>query len=375
MRIAQIAPVTVKIPPSKYGGTERVIHALTEELVSRGHEVTLFASGDSTTSARLVSVTKRAVSSILPKKENEKVFDIYAPTVLNVLNIGQAYRMQDEFDIIHDHTVQNFPMSVPLADAAHTPVVATLHGAFTESNCKLFESYSRPNYVSISYAQRKNGANIKYVGNVYNGLSMEAYPFKASHKGYLLYIGRISLEKGVHFAIQTAKALQMPLIIAGPPDSNYKSYIKKTIVPQLTDTIRWIGEVNEKERNKLMSNAFAVLHPVIWPEPFGLTIIESMACGAPVIGFKKGSISELIKNGVSGYVVKNVEEMIGAVKRVSVINRAECRRYALQNFSASRMAQGYEEIYEKTLAQQTRREQFVIRQVLQKSRVPHYKDI
>lgn len=351
MKIAQIAPVNIKIPPDKYGGTERVISALTEELVKRGHQVTLFASGDSQTSAKLVSICPRELPPRVIYEEKDKVYDIYEHTAWNVMNIALAYRMQDQFDVIHDHTAQNFPMSLALANVAKKPVVITLHGAFTKSTIALYTFFKNPYYVSISHAQSQFAPNINYIGNVYHGLNMVHYPFSANPDSYLLYVGRISPEKGVHHAIHVAKRIGRPLIIAGGQDMNYKNYISTAIQPHLSKMIRWIGEVDESTRNELMSKAYCTLHPITWPEPFGLTIIESMACGSPVVGFSIGSIPELIQNGKTGFVVNSVSEMVEAVKKIPSIDRSYCRSYALKRFTVEKMVDEYEKIYIKAQKQ------------------------
>lgn len=349
MRIAQIAPLGLSLPPKKYGGTERVIATLTEELVRRGHEVTLFASGDSKTSAYLHSVCPEALPARDEYEQKNKVFDIYQHTAMNVLNISTAYRMQDEFDIIHDHTAQNYPVSLALAEYSRVPVVITLHGAFTRSTTSMFTFFTKPYYVSISKAQVQSTPLINHAGTVYHGLEMEHYPFGRVSEGYLLYVGRISVEKGVHHAISVADALDLPLIIAGSPDLNYKNYMETAILPHLSDKILWIGEVDEKRRNKLMSKALCLLHPITWSEPFGLTMIEAMACGTPVVAFNRGSVSEVVKDRVSGYVVDTLPEMIEAVKKVPLLSRRVTRDYALTQFTPRKMVDGYERIYRRVL--------------------------
>ncbi len=337
MKIAQIAPIAERVPPKRYGGTERVVYALTEELVKRGHEVTLFASGDSQTSAKLESVYPRAL-------REAKFKDIYGTNDLTMLHIGQAYELQDEFDIIHDHQA---PLSLPTANLASTPVVATMHGPFTSENRRSFEMLRSPHIVTVSQSQLYPLPNINHAGTVYNGLSMEDYPFSNEHDGYLLYVGRISIEKGVHYAVDVAQALDMRLIIAAKVEVSDRPYFKEYIEPRLSDRIQWIGEVDETERNKLMSRAKAFLHPVVFREPFGLTLIEAMACGCPVIAFNKGAIPELIKTGVTGYVVEDVEGMMDALHNIESISRAACREHALTNFSAKKMTDGYEAVYKK----------------------------
>lgn len=340
MKIAQIAPIIERVPPKKYGGTERVVYALTEELVKRGHKVTLFASGDSLTSAELVSVYPKAL-------REAKIKDLYGLNVYTVMNIGLAYSRQNEFDIIHDH---NGHLSLPTANIAKTPVVMTLHGAFSPENKRLFETLNRLHYVSISHAQAQSAPKLNYAGNVYNGLYMEHYPFGEEDAGYLLFVGRISMEKGVHVAIDVAEYLNLPLIIAAKLESVDLPYFNEYIGPRLSETVKWIGEVDENERNRLMSKALCTLHPITWKEPFGLTMIEAMACGSPVVGMNKGSVPEIIKDGISGFVVNDTDEMIEAVSRIKTIDRAQCRTYALENFGAVNMADGYERVYREILS-------------------------
>ncbi len=337
MKIAQIAPIVERVPPKTYGGTERVVHALTEELVARGHEVTLFASGDSISSAKIESVYPRSL-------REAKLPDLYGANPWTLLNIGLAYELQDEFDIIHDHMM---PLSLPAANIANVPVVGTMHGAFTASNRRLFQSLRSPNIVSISQAQVFSAPNINHAATIYNGLPMEHYPFSDTHEGYLLYVGRLSLEKGVHHAIEAAEQLDMPLILAAKLDPIDQAYFKAYVEPRLSNRVQWVGEVNEEERNKLMSKAKCFLHPVTWREPFGLTLIEAAATGCPVVAFNRGSIPEIIKTGVTGYVVEDIESMIDAVEGIDTISRAACREHALSNFSAKRMADNYEELYKK----------------------------
>lgn len=339
MKIAQIAPLVERIPPKKYGGTERVVHALTEELVKLGHEVTLFASGDSLVSAKLVSVYPRAL-------REAKIKDIYGTNTFSMLNIGAAYQNQEQFDIIHDHCGV---LSLPTANIAKTPVVMTMHGAFTPENRVMYQTLLNPYQVTISRAQGYAVPKLHHAGTVYNGLPMAQYPFSLEHDGYLLFVGRISMEKGVHHAIEAAKTLDLPLIIAAKLDDVDQPYYRYYVEPHLSERIRWIGEVDEAERNRLMSRAMCFLHPVTWREPFGLTMIEALACGCPVIAFNKGSVPEIIKNGETGFVVEDVEGMIDAVQNIAAIDRAACREHALTNFSAEKMAEGYVEIYDKIL--------------------------
>ncbi len=340
MRIAQISPIAERVPPKKYGGTERVVSALTEELVKRGHEVTLFASGDSITKAKLESVYPRGL-------REAHLRDLYGVNHWTLLTLGLAYELQDDFDIIHDHIG---PISLPTANITSTPVVVTMHGAFNAENRRLFQQLRSPNIVTISQSQLYPVPNINHIGTVYNGLNMQHYPFGAVPDSYLLFVGRISMEKGTHLAIEAAQQLDMPLIIAAKLEKEDQLYFREYVEPRLSDRIKWVGEVDEEERNRLMSQAKCLLHPVTWREPFGLVIIEAMACGCPVVGFNRGSIPELIETGVTGYVVEDIEGMIDAVNSIDTIERAVCREYALQNFSAERMTDGYEAIYKKLLS-------------------------
>lgn len=335
MRIAQLAPLIERIPPKKYGGTERVVHALTEELVKRGHEVTLFASGDSETSATLKSAYPISLREAAIK-------DVYGSNIWSLLNVGSAFAMQDDFDIIHDHVGS---LTLPTAHIARTPVVTTMHGPFTRTMRTLYRAMHNVHVVSISNAQRNPAPELNYAATVYNGLPMDHYPFSDTHDGYLLFVGRISMEKGVHLAVRAAQDLNMRLIIAAKLDKPDHAYFKEYVEPYLTKRIQWIGEVNEEERNELYRKAYAFLHPITWPEPFGLVLIEAMACGCPVIAMGKGSIPEIVQDGKTGFVVHEYEEMLDAIGQIDKIDRAHCRDYARTAFSASTMASAYEKVY------------------------------
>lgn len=336
MRIAQIAPIVERVPPKKYGGTERVVHALTEELVRRGHDVTLFASGDSITGARLASVYPRAM------REARLTDGSYDPSMWHHLHIGAAYDRAREFDIIHDHTV---PASLPVAQLSPTPVLATMHTPFSVHNRMIFEALRRPHIVSISHAQTAGMPAFNHAGMVYNGLAMDDYPFLENHDDFLLFVGSLWMDKGAHIAIQVAQELDMRLIIAAKLDHSQEPYFSEYIAPHLTDRIQWIGEVDQEERNALISEAKCFLHPALWREPFGLVMIEAMACGTPVIAFNRGSIPEIVENGVTGFAVNDLDGMINAVASIDTINRAACRARVLQRFNEKRMVDGYEALY------------------------------
>lgn len=341
LKIAQIAPLVESVPPQKYGGTERVVWTLCEELVKRGHDVTLFASGDSKVSAKLISVYPTNLRAA-------KIPDLYGTNDLSMLNIGTAYSMQDEFDIIHDHCGS---LSLASANICKKPVVATMHGPFTSYNRRIFEKLTNPPIVTISRSQARLAPAINHLGTIHHGLSMEQYPFGEKGGDYLLFVGRISMEKGVHLAIEVAQYLNLPLLIAAKLDKVDMAYFNEYVGPKLSDNlIKWVGEVDEEERNRLMKNALCFLHPITWEEPFGLTLIEAAACGCPVVAIGKGSVPEIVKDGHTGFVVGDVYEMIEAVKNIDKIRRLYCREYVLANFNSRRMADDYEKVYYKVLA-------------------------
>src|SRR5581483_409484 len=345
LRIAQIAPLAYRLPPAKYGGTERVIHSLTEALVDRGHDVTIFAAGTSQTRAKLVSVFPKSLREL-------NITDPKEVTFANLLNIGNAFSMQDQFDIIHDHMN---PLSLAIANISLTPVVSTIHGAISPVNKRVYEKFDKPNLVSISKAQTSHFPTIETIANVYNGLPLKHYPFTTTQKGYLLFVGRFFKDKGAHYAISVAKELKLPLILAAKLEKRDEKYFKEYVEPHLgKDGIEWVGEVNEEERNKLMSQALCFLHPGTWAEPFGLTLIEAMACGCPVIAFNRGSIPEVIEDGKTGFVVNTEKEMIEAVKKATTLDRSYCRNYVLDNFNEDLMAKRYEDVYYKILAMDER---------------------
>src|SRR3989344_1419886 len=260
LRIAQIAPLAERVPPKKYGGTERVVYTLTEGLVKKGHQVTLFASCDSKTNAKLISVYPRNL-------REAGIEDVYGTNNHNLLNFGLAYSKSDEFDLIHDHLA---PLSLPTANNFKGKSIMTMHGAFDVSNQSVFATLNNPHIVTISHSQYLLAPRqIHHIGTVYNGLNMDYYPFGEKANNYLLFMGRISKEKGAHHAIEVAQYLNIPLILAGKVDQYDKAYFEQTIAPKLSNRIKWIGEVAEKERNRLYAKALCLLHPVTWPEPFG----------------------------------------------------------------------------------------------------------
>lgn len=337
MKIAQIASVTERVPPRKYGGTERVVYVLTEELVKRGHEVTLFASGDSITSAKLESVFPFSL-------RDAGITDVYQKNAINLMNIGHAYSMQEEFDIIHDH---NGILSLPTATNATTPVVFTLHGALNDYTIEMYRRLKNVPLVSISDGQRHKAPDLNYIATIYNGLPLRDCPINEKREDYLLFVGRLAREKGAHIAIEVAKKSRRRLIIAAKLDTRDEEYFNTYIKDHIDNKqIVWVGEVDEETRNTLMSRAYCMIHPITWPEPFGLTLIESMACGCPVIAFSLGSIPEVIRHGKTGFVVNTPEEMVEAITHIPSIDRYFTATYARITFNEENMVERYLQVYD-----------------------------
>jgi glycosyltransferase involved in cell wall biosynthesis len=340
MRIAQVAPLWERVPPPAYGGIELVVSLLTDELVRRGHEVTLFATGDSITLAQLESVHARAVRLDPLVKE----YQIY-----EMLQLTQVYDRADEFDIIHSHMGC---AALPYAKFTKTPTVHTLHGVFTPDNEKMFAYAHNQPYVSISDAQREARLGLNCVSTVYNGIDVDSYKFYAqpSEPPYLAFLGRLSPEKGPHLAIEIAKRTGWRLKMAGKVDIVDQEFYETELKPHIDgDQIQYLGEANHVEKNTLMGNAHATLFPITWREPFGLVMVESMAAGTPVIGMSLGSAPEVIAHGETGFLCQNVDECVAALDRISSLDRAACRQRVIEHFSVQRMTDGYEAVYRQVL--------------------------
>ena len=342
MRIAQLAPLQESVPPARYGGTERVVSVLTEELVRRGHEVTLFASGDSTTTARLVPVVPRALRPLgVPD---------YLPATM--LSIGQVFERAAEFDLIHAHV--DVP-ALPFARLVETPVLFTLHGRLDLSWLRpLFDAYRDTNLVSVSENQSRLLPGWNWRGTVYNGINLPDYNFHARPGDYLAFLGRLAPDKGVEDAVAVARMAGLPLKLAAKVDPIDQAYYEQRIVPLLADPlVTYIGEVDQQTKDAFLGGALALLFPIRWPEPFGLVMAEALATGTPVIAGRFGSVPEVIDDGVTGFICDSVEEMALAVERVGEIDRAACRRAALERFSPAQMAAGYEVLYDQLTASRT----------------------
>ncbi|HET7596819.1 MAG TPA: glycosyltransferase family 4 protein [Burkholderiales bacterium] len=336
MRIAQIAPLAESVPPKLYGGTERVVHYLTEELVRQGHEVTLFASGDSRTSARLIAPVPRAL------RLDSQVRDAL-PYVL--LQMEQVRRRAWEFDVLHFHVdLVHFPVFREL----RRRTVTTLHGRLDLPDLAPFYAvFADMPLVAISRDQRSYLRDVYWAGTVHHGLPVSALPFTARPKGdYLAFIGRISPEKRPDRAIAIARRAGMPLRIAAKVDAVDRDYFQRLIEPLLAAPhVEFVGEIGEAEKADFLGNARALLFPVDWPEPFGLVAIEAMACGTPVIGWRCGAVPEIVEDGVTGFVVDSELGAARAVARIGELDRRKVRRRFEERFSVERMAQDYLDIY------------------------------
>lgn len=342
MRIAQIAPLYESVPPKFYGGTERIVAHLTNELISRGHEVTLFASGDSTTQAKLVA--SRDVA--LRLDENPLSWDLPAHFAM----LAEVHRRAPEFDILHFHLdCYHFPLFSDLAERTLT----TVHGRQDIKDLvPLYRAYPHFPLVSISNSQRRPQPNLRWIRTVHHGYPITQYlPPEAPADDYLAFLGRIAPEKGVDRAISIATSVGYPLRIAAKIDPADRNYFTKQIAPLLdrAPSATYIGEIAEHQKSAFLGNAVALIFPIDWPEPFGLVTIEAMACGTPVIAFDRGSVREIIEDGVTGFVVKNAEEAATAIGKAPDLDRAQIRRMFERRFSAEKMAAGYEMAYQSVL--------------------------
>jgi len=335
VRIAQVAPLAESVPPRFYGGTERVVSGLTEELVRRGHDVVLFASGDSDTSAELVACCPEGL------RLNPGIRDHVAYTMIE---LGKVSARAREFDIIHNHLDY---LALPTARQIETPMVTTLHGRLDLPELQdVYAEFSEQHLVSISNAQRRPLSHVRWLATVYNGIDLRHFTLRDGSGGYLAFLGRISPEKRVDRAIEIAQAVDMPLRIAAKVDPVDQEYFTATIKPLLRDPrVEYIGEIDETHKDEFLGNAFAYLFPINWPEPFGMTMIEAMACGTPVIAMNLGSVPEVVVHGQTGFVCRSQAEMIDAVQRTGDLSRNACRAHVENHFSALRMAEMYETAY------------------------------
>jgi glycosyltransferase involved in cell wall biosynthesis len=342
LRIAQVAPLYESVPPQLYGGTERVVSWLTEELVALGHDVTLFASGDSRTNGHLVPVCPRALWRDPEVRET-------LPQHIRMLEL--VFRDLSRFDVIHFHCDYiHFPLirRLPCAN------VTTLHGQIHLHDVEaLFKAYNDLALVSISHAQRRPLPRANWQGTVYHGLPRNLHTFQPQAGKYLAFLGRISPEKRLDRAIEIARSAGLPLKVAAKIYDEDRAYFESTIAPVLDESrsfVEFIGEVGGERKNEFLRGACALLFPIDWAEPFGLVMIEALACGTPVIAWRNGSVPEIIEHGVTGFVVESVTEATACVGRISEISRAECRRAFEERFDSRRMALDYVSVYRRLIA-------------------------
>lgn len=333
MRIAIASPTWERVPPPAYGGIEAVVSLLVEGLVSRGHDVTLYATGDSITSARLRSV------SPLPLRAANLVDPLASQLVYAAAVLGEAHR----YDLIHNHCGE---LLMAFSRLTSVPMLTTVHGPMSSESQVIWDNYSG-RFNTISHASKAGFPSRGYLGVVYNGIDVESFPFSEQKDDYLLFLGRVSEEKGTHLAIQVARALRQRLIIAGKVDRVDQKYFETAVAPLLSGPeISFFGEADAAQKRELLVHARCLLHPVTWPEPFGLVMAEAMACGTPVIAFRRGSIPEVISDGETGYVVDTLDEMIDAVGKLRALDPRRCRAHVAGRFSAEQMVLGYERLYQ-----------------------------
>jgi glycosyltransferase involved in cell wall biosynthesis len=335
MRIGMIAPPWFPVPPPAYGGTEAVVSLLTEGLVAHGVDVVLFASGDSTTSAALHSVHTEAPSARIGEMAAE------------LEHVLACLARADEFDVIHDHSGL---LAVTLAGSIDTPFVHTAHGPFTGHAGKLYENALAFNpsasLISLTHAQRRPAPGLPWIANCPNAIDVMRFPFRAGHDGYLAFLGRMSPEKGAHRAAEVARAAGLDLLIAAKcREPAERAYFDEFVKPLLGNGIEYIGELRHDEKCDLLRNAKALVFPIDWEEPFGLVLVEAAACGTPVVATRRGSVPEVVADGVTGIVVDSPEEMPAAIERVDDLDPFEIRRDAEDRFSPHRLTINYLNAY------------------------------
>lgn len=342
MRIAQLAPTYERVPPPAYGGTENVVHLLTEELVRRGHDVTLFASGDSRTSARLRSITPRAM------RYGTAHADLRHAEYLQLANAQACFlaAADGEFDVVHNHAGIE---GLVLGATSRTPVLTTNHNPFVPATQPIWDAYPWAHH-ALSAASAATFPAHGQLPPIHHGIDVASFPFAsraATDDPYLVFLGRFMPEKGAAVAIQAARRSGRTLVLAGKVDQTDVDFFNGHIEPEIDDVrIRYVGEADPDAKRRLLAGADALLFPISWDEPFGLVMIESLACGTPVIGFRRASVPEVIDDGETGFLVDDLDGMVDAIARIPEIDRASCRQAAEARFDVSRMAEDYERHFE-----------------------------
>ncbi len=339
MRIAQVSPLFESVPPQGYGGTERIVSYLTEELVRAGHEVTLFASGDSCTSARLVPVCPRAL------RLDPGTVD---PLPHHLLMLEEVARREHEFDIIHYHVDY---LHFPLSRRLRTPQLTTLHGRLDIPDLQpLYREFQDMPVVSISDAQRTPLPFARWVGTVHHGIPRDLYTFYPESDGYLAFLGRVSPEKSLDTSIALARGMGVPLKIAAKVDKPDEEYFHRVIAPLIDGKeVEFLGEIDDARKNEFLGRAMALLFPIDWPEPFGIVMVESMACGTPVVAYRRGSVPEVLEHGLTGCIVDSFEGALDALDGLCRTSRQQCRAVFEARYTAERMAADYEAVYRRML--------------------------
>jgi glycosyltransferase involved in cell wall biosynthesis len=335
LRIAQVAPLYEAVPPPRYGGTERIVSYLTEELVRRGHRVTLYGTADSDTSAHLVPCAPKALRLDPP----------HDPILRHFLELETVFAAADRFDVIHAHTDY---LTLPFCRTTTTPTMLTLHGRLDLPElADLYARYPDVPLVSISDSQRTAfGDRVTWAGTVHHGIPVQSYPFSAASGDYLAFVGRVSPEKGLDLAIRVAEAVSLPLRVGAKVDPADQEYFESVIRPLLASPgVDFIGEVDEGTKAELLAGARALVFPIDWPEPFGLVMLEAMACGTPVIARPCGSVPEILADGVTGFLADGFDGLVEAVRSIDRLDRRACRAHVEAHFSVERMADRYETLY------------------------------
>jgi glycosyltransferase involved in cell wall biosynthesis len=337
MKIAQIAPLFETVPPKRYGGTERVVHWLTEELVAMGHDVTLFAAGDSRTSARLVPAREKAARF-------QPNFEVNGAPYMRMLELVR--RAADDFDVLHFH-IDFWPL--PLFSRQATPFLTTLHGRMDQPWVNdIYGMFPGAHLVSISDAQRRPAPELGWLATVLHGMPRDLLKPVPATQGYLAFLGRMSPEKGIADALDIARAVGMPIRIAAKIGEEDRAWYEAAIAPRLAEPgVDYIGEIEDGQKSEFLSGATAVLLPIAWPEPFGLVMIEAMACGCPVIAYRRGSVPEVLDEGVTGCIVEDVAGAVAAVPRAAAMDRGAIRAVFERRWTARRMAEEYVALYRR----------------------------
>jgi glycosyltransferase involved in cell wall biosynthesis len=344
MKIAQVAPLYESVPPTYYGGTERVVSYLTEELVKQGHEVTLFATGDSLTNGRLEAIAPQGL------RLDKRCID-YLPH--HILLLERVAQLASEFDIVHYHIDY---MHFPLSRALSIPNLTTLHGRLDIPDLvPIYKEFKDMPLVSISDNQRLPLSFANWCATVYHGMPKDLYRFHPTPSNYLVFLGRISPEKRVDRAIEIATRVGMEIRIAAKVDKVDQEYFDNEIKPLLNHPlVNYSGEISLEEKNELLANAYALLFPIDWPEPFGLVMIEAMASGTPVIAYRHGSVPEVIQDGKTGFIVEDIAQAVAAVEKIGTLSRRRCRQVFEERFSATRMTRDYLTVYQSLIEPQFR---------------------